>query len=1378
MAEDSGGLGTAAAISFPGFDASGWYTALVPGTVLGTLVSQGVYPDPLYGNTIAAIPDLAGENRHYWFRTEFDLGLEDQGQRVWLTLHGINYRADVWVNGEPVGAMVGAFRRGVFDITAQAVSPGANALAVCIHPNDFPGTVHHRTSTTSIPNGGDILQDGPTFACTVGWDWIPTIPDRGMGIWREVTVQTTGPVVLQDLFVTTDLPLPNTTRAAVTLSVDVVNATAEPQTGSLCGRIGAVEFQQVLTLAAAETRRVTLSPESCPQLRLRNPRLWWPNGYGNPELYTLDLRFTAEDGEVSDTATTRFGVREFSYDFAPELVISVNGHRIFCRGGNWGFAEALSRNSRERYRNLIRFHRDANLNMIRNWIGMTDCPEFYDLCDENGIMVWDEFWLAYPGDGPEPADEPLFLDNAADKIRRNRNHPSIALWCARNEGMPPAGLDAGLRQLVSALDGTRRYQVASNTDGVHGGGPWGYRPPESYLTRWTRGWAYGFTTEIGLPCVPSADSMRQMMPAADLWPIREMWAWHDYAPGNGYPSDYTRAVNTRYGTATGLDDFCRKAQLLNLESHRAIFESWNQRMWNPDAGTSGVLLWATNPCWPSTVWQLYDYYLEPTAAYFGVKAACEPVHVQMSLVDGTVSVVNTTLHDLSGLVVTARAFHLDGAEELAASTSCAGLSVPANSALPCFQLALPYAFSQAYFVKLVARDRGGQLVSENFYWRSAADPDFTSLSRLPVVEFGVQTDVTIVPSAAGAVGRVSMVLTNATAGVVVAARLKLTGDQTGRRVLPVFWSDNYISFLPGETRTVTAEFDPALLAGDLPVLTTEGSNVTPRSRGLIWPDPPAAVVMDENSTPRPFSLTLRATDADNGTLTWSIATQASHGTATAAGTGTSMAIGYTPTANWSGADTFVVQVSNELGDRATIAVSVTVVGTGDVPADCYVDDDGDDANPGTSSTAPMQHLQALLDRYPGIGAGCTVHLAPGVYRENVHLGGRHGGLVIEGAGDGANPAAATHLIGQGGAANLDVLLVTAGGPDAAHPTVIRGLRVSSPGGLGRDRNPDAPTYGGITLDATPAKGGRGGGGRLQYVRLIAVTATAVTGQGTGCGVLITGSSPADRVSDVTLDGCTAAGNSYAGILLVDTQTANLTLGGSLPSAIWQNGGPGLVLVGEPVNRSAPFAPFAIANTSFYGNHGYDIELRYANTDIDATAGCVFVGAATVAEIEPRLWHRPDGPALGLVSFGAPVLGGNRLCWDPVTLRFRLNGADLSVGDAWYALGVPIGAHARIQVVARANALSAVVRAVDLNGGDHTDAVPVLDRNQLYFKWTLRGTRLARLDETSQAGPPAVFASYDSRRNTTLVGWASSPGLWLYSHLILAPEDLRRDYARP
>ncbi len=450
-------------------------------------------------------------------------------------------------------------------------------------------------------------------------------------------------------------------------------------------------------------------------------------------------------------------------------------------------------------------------------------------------------------------------------------------------------------------------------------------------------------------------------------------------------------------------------------------------------------------------------------------------------------------------------------------------------------------------------------------------------------------------------------------------------------------------------------------------------------------------------------------------------------------------------------------------------------------SDLYVDDDGTDANPGTSPAVPMQSLQALLDRYPDIGVGYVVHLAPGVYPGNVHLGGNHGGLVIAGAGDGADPATATHLVGQGGSANLDVLLVTAGGPSAASPTTVRSLRVASPGGQDASREPNAPIYAGITLDATPGRRAKpAGGGLLQYVHLIDVTATAVTGQGTGCGILVTGSSAAtDVVSDVILDGCTASGNGYAGILLADTQVTNLSLGGALPSAIWQNGGSGLVLRGPLHSGAAPGAPLAIANTSFYGNHAFDIELQHADRAVDATADCVFVGAATLTEIEPRLWHHSDDPALGLVSFGAPALAGNRLTWNPSTQSLTLNGATLSPGEAWYDLGVPVGAQAQIRVVPRTCSLRAVVNAIDLTGGDHADALAMVDSsNELYFRWTVRKGALSVLAEASVLQQSTVLATWAARRHATVARRAVSPGIWLYGHLILTPIELIRQYAPP
>jgi hypothetical protein len=423
----------------------------------------------------------------------------------------------------------------------------------------------------------------------------------------------------------------------------------------------------------------------------------------------------------------------------------------------------------------------------------------------------------------------------------------------------------------------------------------------------------------------------------------------------------------------------------------------------------------------------------------------------------------------------------------------------------------------------------------------------------------------------------------------------------------------------------------------------------------------------------------------------------------------------------------------------------------------------------------MQGLQALLDRYPDIGAGCTVHLAPGVYPENVALGGNHGGLLVEGAGDGPDPATASHLVGQGGPLNLDVLLVTASGPGAGSPTTVRNLRLTSPGGTGTDTDPDAPLYGGVTLEATPP-----GAGLLQFVRLEHLTVTSITGRGTGCGILITGSSAtADLVTDVAVAGCRLDGNGHAGLLVTGTRADNLDIGadaGGRHSLFRSNGGSGLLLLGAPSGAKGPgqFANLTLSESTFHGNLPYDIELRRTDLDIDATQECVFVGAATPADIEARIWHENDDPLLGLVTFVAPDLAGNRLSWDPATRRFTLNGALLSTGTQWYNLGSPAGAQAQIQVLTQATVGSAVMLSLDLTGEDHADATPVTMANTLCNRWYLKGPAITRISETSTLAGRTQTGTYEASLNRTTYGRTVKTGLWVFTHTILSESTILRD----
>jgi len=420
-----------AALAIEKYKPRGWYAATVPGTVLTSLVNNGVYPEPLYGenNRPDKIPDSLSR-ASYWYRTEFKVPKTYAGKHVWLNFDGINFSAQVWVNGRQVGAMKGAFRRGTFDISQDVKAGQTMTLAVLVSPQPHPGDPHEHTIHNGVgQNGGITAIDGPTFLSTIGWDWIPAIRDRDTGIWQKVYLSASGPVVIQDPLVTTDLPLPKTDSADVAVQARVENVTDQAQKGVLKGSFDDVSFEQSVEVAPHSSQVVSFSPKTTAALHVTNPQLWWPNGYGPQNLHDLHLHFEV-DGKSSDSKDVRFGIRKFSYSVpdSENLTISVNGVRVFVRGGNWGLDEAMKRNPRERLEAQIRMHQIANLNMIRNWVGQSTNEDFYELCDKYGLLVWDEFFQPNPSDGPDPDDFDTYMANVREKILRFRNHASIVLW--------------------------------------------------------------------------------------------------------------------------------------------------------------------------------------------------------------------------------------------------------------------------------------------------------------------------------------------------------------------------------------------------------------------------------------------------------------------------------------------------------------------------------------------------------------------------------------------------------------------------------------------------------------------------------------------------------------------------------------------------------------------------------------------------------------------------------------------------------------------------------------------------------------------------------------------------------------------------------------
>ena len=683
-------------------------------------------------------------SKSWWYRRELPNPPAD-GRKRWLRLDGINYTAELWLNGKPLGSVRGAFARGEFDIT-PGTRPGPlpdpkpgepDVLAILVHPQPHAGKPHQKSLARGVGgNGGVTGTDGPTFLSAIGWDWIPTIRDRDTGIWQDITLATSGPVLVKDPFVRSKLPLPRTDSAGLTVEATLVNATDQPQSGTLAGLVdGQPSFQQTVTLAPRERKTIVIHPSEAPALHLDHPALWWPNGYGEPALHRLTLNFQTEQGGISDQADTTFGIRDIQYAMhgSENLALVVNGVPVIAKGGNWGMDEAMKRVPPERLDAMVRMHRQANYTIIRNWVGQSTEEDFYKACDRYGILVWDEMFQPSPYDGPNPLDPDLYLLNVKEKLLRFRNHPSVALWCGRNEGNPPPEISRGIAALIKQYDDSRLYQ-ASSTDGrgVNSGGPYYWRAPREYYNV-----DAPFKTEIGSMSIPTFEAVLAMLPEHSRGVIDEVWAERDFAAGAQRGDFFPHEIAARYGDFSNLADFVRKGNLATYESYRAMYEGRFAKLFNP---TTGVITWMSNPAQPSFVWQLYSHDLEPNAALFATRSACEPVHVQLNQSNGHLMVVNNRPEAAERLTLTARLTNLDGTTKhtVRRQIDAAASAVTDTGE---FSELTSADLSPAHFVSLDLTDDTGKLISHSFYWHGVDDDNLTALDTLPDVPVSVSTEL-------------------------------------------------------------------------------------------------------------------------------------------------------------------------------------------------------------------------------------------------------------------------------------------------------------------------------------------------------------------------------------------------------------------------------------------------------------------------------------------------------------------------------------------------------------------------------------------------------------------------------------------------------------
>jgi exo-1,4-beta-D-glucosaminidase len=850
-------------ISTTQFQPQDWYKAIVPGGVLANLVMDKVYPEPYYGMNLRQIPgvnpigtmfanqpmpDDSPFKCSWWYRTEFDIpAWADTTVQKWLAFDGINYRANIWLNGKLVADgnhAVGTWRAFEYNVT-EALVKGKNVLAVEV------------TAPTETDLGFNWV------------DWSPAPPDKNMGLWRDVWLSFSGPVAVRNTQVISDLSTPDLKTARLSITTELRNASRQPIMGVALLILDKLRVPQAVRLAPGESRQVTFAPEQYPQLVLKDPRVWWPAPLGPQNLHRATVSFSrmyklvagvaqpvdasvsglyrSHDRDVSgawsDSETVTFGIRKITSELNEKgyRQFKINGRNILIRGGGWA-PDMLLMASDERIEQELRYVRHMNLNTVR-LEGKIETDHFFETADRMGILVmagwcccdiWEK-WKDWTDETHTVANESL-----RTQILRLRNHPSVLMWLNGSDNPPPPDVESGYLAIEKELNwpnpivssATAKPTTVTGASGVKMSGPYEYVPPSYWLADTDKhGGAYGFNTETSPgPAVPPVDSLRKTLGQEHLWPIDDVWKFHCGLGRFKQLDVFTAAMNGRYGEASSVQDFALKSQALTYDGERAMFEAYGRNKYT----STGVIQWMLNNAWPSMIWHLYDWYLTPGGGYFGTRKANEPLHVQYSYDDASVVVVNNLYQPFRGLRVTATVYNLDMTQKF---TREATVDVAEDGVTRALTIPAIDGLTTTYFVKLTLSDRTGRLASSNFYWLST-QPDVLDWSKTnyfvtPTTQHAdlkglndlpkINVEATAATRAEGQDKVTRVVLQNPSKSLAFMVRLRLLGDD-GLDVYPVLWDDNYVELLPGERREISARVAAHQLRG-MATVRIEGWNV-------------------------------------------------------------------------------------------------------------------------------------------------------------------------------------------------------------------------------------------------------------------------------------------------------------------------------------------------------------------------------------------------------------------------------------------------------------------------------------------------------------------------------------------------------------------------
>ena len=818
-------------LSKPAVATKGWYDASVPSTIMGVLTKNGLYKDAFEGMNYKKI-DQSIFDTTWWYRKEFVLSDVSKNKHISLLFDGISYAANIWLNGKLIAtrdSIHGSFRR--FNLDVTNVIAKKNVLAIEVYRAQ-PGE----------PNIGFV-------------DWNPRPSDESMGIFREVRVLLNNDVAIQHAMVQSKVNTKTLDEAWLTVETQLNNMSGQPIKGYLEGRMEGQTFSIPVALGAKEKRIIKVTPNEVNWLHMKNPRLWWCRNMGKPEMYQMSLSFV-QNKEVSDKDTINFGVREIKDYYTKENYrgFLLNGKEVLVRGAGWT-DDLFLRDTPQTNEMQVQYVCDMNMNTIRfeNIWGTSE--NIYDLCDRYGLLAlvgWSCHWewenyLGTPCDdfGGIKSEKDMTLINQSlrDQVLWLRNHPSIIAWFVGSDMLPRPELEGKYQKTFKEIDNRPWISAAkefvsklTGPTGTKMAGPYDYVAPNYWYAKEAQGGAFGFNTETGIGAqLPVIESLKKFIPADKLWPLNEHWNYHCTTAMNTL--DVLKScAEARYGKVENLNDFLKKADLMNYEGTRAMFEAFRVNI----PRTTGIIQWMLNSAWPSMYWQLYDYYMIPTSAYYSVKKSNMTQQLIYNYGDHKVYAVNEGLKakKISGKMMM---YDLNGK---CLTNQKITLTVSPYSVVEAFKVP---DIADVAFLCLQLTEEQGKRITDNFYTLSASPDEHdwakSDWMRTPIkksADFSKLTQMSEAQCALNATVKkeqgqtiIELKLNNQSTVLAFFVRLSLK-DEHGNLIYPIFWDDNYLSLLPGEHRTMKAMIPNNVKLPKQATLSLSGWNVAEQSIHLSF----------------------------------------------------------------------------------------------------------------------------------------------------------------------------------------------------------------------------------------------------------------------------------------------------------------------------------------------------------------------------------------------------------------------------------------------------------------------------------------------------------------------------------------------------------------